>query len=135
MAPLYRQAASKLTAAKAARGDDAARLRTEAQGLLAQAASAERQYLAPLMDRARSDAAYGVGVQYSLHQALRGETSGRWGAFDAAFSEASDNARGVEPSTLRLEASHERPELPRREQAAGTAARARLRGASGPSAG
>jgi hypothetical protein len=102
MAPLYKQAASKLVAAKATSGDDAARLRSDAQGLMRQAAEAEKKYMAPVMGKSHEDAAYGIGAQYALHQALRAETSGKWGAFDAAFSKANERMRGVEPATVRI---------------------------------
>jgi hypothetical protein len=102
MAPLYQQAASKLAAAKAATVDQAAQLRYDAQALIAQAAAAERRYLAPVMGKARDDAAFGIGVQYAVHMALRAKTSGRWSAFDAAFAKASANLRGVEPPAVRI---------------------------------
>lgn len=102
IAPLYREAVSKLAASKAASGDEGARLRSEAQGLLRQAAETERNYMAPVMGKAHGDAAYGVGVQYALHEALRAETSGNRYTFDAAFEKANENVRGVEPATIRI---------------------------------
>ncbi len=102
MLPMYREAAARLSAARIAEPEDGARLRGEAQALMAQAATAEKRYLAPVMGKAQGDAAYGIGVQYALHQALRAESSGTSDAFDAAFSKANENARGWEPAALRI---------------------------------
>ncbi len=102
MLPLYREATAKLTAARVAGPGDAARLRGEAQTLMAQAAQSEKKYLAPVMGKAQADAAFGIGVQYALHQAMRAESSGNSKAFDAAFDKANDNARGYEPPTVRI---------------------------------
>jgi hypothetical protein len=102
MAVDFREATAKLAAAKTAKPEDAARLQKEAQVSLATAAKHERAFMAPVLGKAHGNAAYGLGVQYAVHEALKAETSGKSDAFDAAYKKADENSRGAEPPVLRI---------------------------------
>jgi hypothetical protein len=89
MRSFYALACSKLDAAEVAGSDEAGRLRSVARGLMRQAAETEKKYLAPVTEKARDDAAYGIGVQHAVYLALRAKISGDdWVVFDAELARA-----------------------------------------------
>jgi hypothetical protein len=103
--PLYRDATGKLQLARAIAAeqpDIAKALRADAYKLLGEATDAERRYLGPVMKLAHEDAAYGLGVQYALFEATRAYKTASQTLFDAAFTKANENIRGVEPATITI---------------------------------
>lgn len=100
MKPLYDQARSLLAQAKTTSDPKAAdTLRSQAADALSKAADIEKKTLAPVLGKAQTDAAYGLGVLYAVHSAMNQSPS----AFDATFAKANANVASVSPQTVHIQ--------------------------------
>jgi hypothetical protein len=72
------------------------KLTSEANELMLRASEIQKNYLAPVMKRARGDAAYGLGVEFALAKAVAGDDA----AFSAAYSKANANVLAATPPTF-----------------------------------
>ena len=74
---------------------------TRADEMSLRASEVEKRYLAPLMQRAEADAAYGLGVQEALYLATCAALSpAKRAAFDEAFRRANANILSVTAPTI-----------------------------------
>jgi hypothetical protein len=100
MKPLYDQARSLLSQAKTTSDPKAAdSLRSQAASALSKAADVEKKTLAPVLGKAQTDAAYGLGVLYAMHSAMNLSPA----AFDATFNKANANVISVSPPTVHIQ--------------------------------
>ncbi len=100
MKPLYDQARSLLSQAKTTSDSKAAdSLRSQAASALSKAADVEKKTLAPVLGKAQTDAAYGLGVLYAMHSAMNQSPA----AFDVTFGKANANVVSVSPPTVHIQ--------------------------------
>jgi hypothetical protein len=74
----------------------ASALRAQATASFSKAADVEKKVMAPVMGKAQSDAAYGLGVMYAVHCAVTQTPA----TFDKTFAKANSNVQSVSPSTI-----------------------------------